>query len=321
MGDESVRSKFPVARWEVGGENLTFQVVRVEEVHTNRIVEHERPYRDGAKLDHTGPKAKGWRLTAIFINEEGQLAGIDDVQYPDNVDKLCDSFDKQETGTLTVPTRGPRRCKAESYQRVDDTEMHDSAHVVFAWKEDNEDDEAQQAYTSPSGKSALSALAAEVVEAATDAGVFNEDLQSFTDYADELADLANAPGDYVNDLEAQANAFKGKCENIEKSFTKAGDEAFSDLETLLTDPANSRAIGLLREAADDASRLVFERAGVSTRAVVTRTYNHIVSIVEVATDVHQPVEGLMILNSNLDDLLAIPPKTPIRIYDDFSDAA
>jgi len=81
---------------------------------------------------------KGWyvrhyELALFFFNSDKQEPGIDPVQYPDNLNKFCDSYlDHERNGILTLVTRGARRCRFIRYERIEDQDVRDAA-AVTAW--------------------------------------------------------------------------------------------------------------------------------------------------------------------------------------------
>ncbi|HZL96151.1 MAG TPA: DNA circularization N-terminal domain-containing protein, partial [Vicinamibacterales bacterium] len=108
MPDE-IFPRYPPASWQVPGRALiTFLVEDIQEDGGNRLVAHERPYRDGAKHDDTGSRAKRWAITSPSYNDHTE-EGVEQNQYPAVLNALIDSFDVHETGTLTLPTRGAVR--------------------------------------------------------------------------------------------------------------------------------------------------------------------------------------------------------------------
>lgn len=312
---DPVYRAFPTAKWEVGGRTYTFPVEQLTEGRSNRIAKHRRLYRNGARLDDTYANERTWQVSTSFFNDEDQEGGIDGAaQYPDNVNALCDSFDAHETGTLTLPTRGPRRCRAESYQRVDASEPRDTASCSYTWVEDNEDDDAVAAYKSPSAKTLVQPVAVETEAACEAAGVTSADLESLADLAADLVALAEFPGDFVADIDAKGKALVGKAMAVEKAFSKAATEGTNEAATLLADPTASLAGRRLRELGDATARMLGDVAGAGLR-VIGRTFPGPMSIFDVAVAVGQQVQQLITLNSNLPDLYEIPAGTVVRVFD------
>lgn len=307
--------QYPPATWKVAGKELTFAIERLEERRSNRLIEHKRIYRDGARLDDTGAEARRWVATCRFFNDQDQEAGIDGAgQYPDNLNELCDSFDEHETGELVLPTRGPRRCRAESYTRIEDNAERDQAVVTFIWLEDNEDDAATAAASIPSAKSQnINIIASADFALAKGSGIPTGNLN---DLASDLQGLAEAPGEFVSQFENRVNALGSKLVETERAFTKATAEAKTEAESLLTDPENSRALKLVRRARDNTAKIVDEVVQSLGPPIVSVTFPNPLSLWDVAAKLGQDPLELAKLNASLDDLLEILPGTPVRVFDD-----
>lgn len=304
-------SEYPTAEWSVEGTTVWFAVERLTERKVNRLIRHKRVYRDGARLDDTFQEAIEWTAVCLFFNDEEQEGGIDGAtQYPDNLNEMCDSFDIHETGNLILPTRGPRRCRAESYERIESWDVRNAAAVTFVWVEDNEDDGEAAAFTAPSAKSQnLSVI--EAVDFAFDIG--GGDSGNLNDLASDVQGLAEAPGDYASQVEGQVNAVSNKAKIVEESVTKATHEAKSEAETLFTDPEQARGVRALRKLRDNTAQIL-EDLAASTRPTITVTFPVVVAISDVAAKFSQTVEELSKLNGSLEDLLAIPIDTPVTVY-------
>jgi prophage DNA circulation protein len=317
MPRTEVNELFPPCAWEVEGVKITFPIDNIREGYRNRIVRHERLFRDGARLDDTGSKETIWTLTVSFYNDNDE-PGIDtpELQYPHVVDRLTDACKIHETGTLYTPTKGPRRCRAESYDRDDDAEDRESARVTFVFVEDNEDDETQREFSQVATGSAARKDAEEGVDAAYKEGAGGGfDMSDFNNFARELEGLANAPGDFVKDIDAKAEAIQRKIESIEDTFTTAKNEALTEVALLLTNPGASLAGRRMRRVGDLGKRAASQAAAGQIGETTTITFTKWVSIFDVATKVGQEADKLMYLNPTLPEPMAIEPKTPITIYD------
>ncbi|WP_437759481.1 DNA circularization N-terminal domain-containing protein [Sorangium sp. So ce1389] len=304
-------AKYPPATWDVAGQSVTFQVETLQETGGNRLVQWERPYRDGAKLDDTGSRAKGWTLSAIFYLG-GSEPGIDPDQYPDALNKLLASFDEHETGTLTLPTRGPVRCRAESYNRVETSAERDVARVTLTFLADNEDNTTAASFTAPSARSVVR----QQVEAATfwaqQQGAWSGDLSSLTEFAAELEGLINSPFEAMDQIEAKAKAIDSACERVENAFTGASSRVPAPLNRLLGLPPAVATLRGLR-ALRDTSRRAASDALSSLPRIVTKTFPTPKNLVGLSGELGQPFEQLLKINSGLDPLL-IPPGTPVRVF-------
>ncbi|MEE9395184.1 MAG: DNA circularization N-terminal domain-containing protein [Planctomycetota bacterium] len=310
--------QFPPCKWVVEGKSFTFAITSIEESYSNRLVPHERVYRDGARLDDTGSKATVWTIAAEFYNdldEPGVTFGPS-VQYPDRVDAFTDSLKIHETGELTTPTRGKRRARLESYTRNDTADTRDHATVNLTFMEDNEDDARQQEFSGVNGAGA----ARKAAEEGTDAG-YSEgagggfDMSDLNEFASELEGLMNAPGNFVGDIEAKANAIQRKVQSVEDTFTRNKNEAETEVTLLLTQPSASFALRRMRRSADIAKKLADKKAASQQLGITTVTFPRIMSIYDVATKMGQAPQELIVLNSAIEDMLRIPAKTPVTVLD------
>jgi len=100
--------QYSVASWTVNNRTLAFPAKVINDNGGNRIVQRERPFRDGAKLDDTGSRATVWAFEVLFENsiEESGLEINAMPLYPDVINAIIESFKTHETGDLVVPTVG-----------------------------------------------------------------------------------------------------------------------------------------------------------------------------------------------------------------------
>lgn len=309
---KDIFSQFPHAQWSVGGVTIAFPVESLSEDGSNRLAQHLRIYRDGARLDDMGAGPIQWEITTSFYNSEIHEAGLTEPQYPDAANALTDSFRKHETGDLTLPTRGPVRARAMRYRRVESTEQRDCCAMVLTFLEDNEDDETTSSWASASAAGALPSAVDEFMSAADAAGAVSDSLQSLAGFASDLEDLATAPQDYLGDLEELGADIERQCQNIEDSFATATTSAANEVTNLFAAPDKSLAIRKLREVRDKAAIATFDKTG--RKQTVSVTYQQNVSIFEVAADYGQASDALIRLNSSLPDLLDIAAGTAIKVY-------
>lgn len=315
MAEDGVFEQYPVAEWAVGTVVIAFPVARIQELGGNRLVRHKRIHRDGARLDDTGSQEKIWELTCDFHTDNND-PGIDNSGlYPQTLNDLIDSFDIHETGTLTTTTRGKRKCRAESYRRVEDAMERDMAAVVFTFVEDNEDDATAQSFQAPTAR-AIGKLTGEAASAAAASqGVgLNDAFSQINAKAAELESLASAPTDFIADLDAKANILSSKVIAIEKAFANTANTAGGEVALLLTNPGASHAGRMLRKLSDVARRSTIDIVSAGPR-IIAKTFPRTVSLFDVATELNQSIDTLLKLNPKIGDPLAILPKTPINIYE------
>jgi len=294
---------------------VTFAVETIRERHVNRLAPHKRYNRPGARIDNTGSDPKFYELALFFFNDTKQEAGIDGAtQYPDNLNSFCGSFDSQETGTLTLVTRGPIRCKAESYERTETKDLRDCAAVTAVFLADNEDDSSVADFHAPSAKSIAESLAYAAIAACEDAGVTSANLIGIGELTAQLVGYANFPGNFVGEYEQLGNQIVSSIAKVEEEFAKSAADATNDGETLLTQPEKSRGLRALRRLADVIPRIGAEQTEDADR-IISVTYDDAVTIFDVAVRVSQDAGELLALNRQLPDPLLIPPRTPVFVRD------
>lgn len=315
MAETTIFGQYPPASWDVpGAPKIVFPVERIDEAYNNRLVPHRRVYRDGARIDDTGGDPTGWDLTIGFYNAADHEEGVDGLLlYPDLLNSFCAACKIHETGTLTIPTVGPRRCRAESYRRSDTFSELDTASVVVRFLEDNEDDAAVAAFQAPSASSVASRYALEAIDASQLHGCTSEDLLSLTELAGELEELARAPVEMAAQMEGRAGNMAAAAARVQAAFAATGDRAHEDIETLLTDPTSSRAHRMLSRVRDTAHRAVadaYKHVGLP----VSKTFDRNLSIFTIAASLGQDAEKLLPLNQHIPDLLNIKRGTPVRVF-------
>lgn len=305
---------YPVASFSVGGLKYAFPVQGVNEDGGNRIIQRERPYRDGAKLDDTGSLAKAWRMTALFNNTIDE-PGLSEVNgelalYPDVLNALILAFDVHETGILTVPTVGEQPARAASYSRVEVDTMRSTATVTLTFLEDNEDEVGARIITAGSAQANAIRLANTTEFDAQSLSDWSGSMSDLTEFVSELEGLANAPSDTIADIETQNRQVQGAAKRV----TKLGMDH------------SVPGRGLMRGPNGNAT----ERKVVRTQAIAARTTNdarrgrpQIISIVvrrdtslfQVAAITGQDYVDLLAINPGLDPL-HIPTLSTVRVYAD-----
>lgn len=309
----SIFELYPTAAWEVdGGEKIYFPTENTRESYRNRIVRHKRYKRDGARLEDTYSEAIVWTITIAAYNSddhEEEVNGSD--FYPTELNKLLDSFTVHETGTLTTLTRGPRRCRAESYDRSEDKATIDSAAVVLTFVEDNEDDAETSNWAAPTAASIVVKTAEDAVRALEEEGVGSDAAASLNEMAGAIESYASAPGEFVGDLEAKASLLSSTVDKIENAHTSLSEEVGDETSALLTDPGASRAGKLMRKLSDVAQKASSQK--VAPPLVVPKTFPHDLSLFDIAPGVPMSVEDIIQLNPGLDPFF-VPAGTPIKVH-------
>lgn len=307
----TVFEQYPVGSWKVGSlPALKFPVCSVQESGGNRIIERERPYRDGSKLDDTGSKAKRWSLKVKFENSLTE-EGLDQTTllYPDILNQMIASFDIHETGDLTVPTRGKVRARAESYTRDEVETERDEASVTFIFVEDNEDNVGAQQFEQMQINASARRLAEQTVFSATSEGMWSTSLADLNEFASELEGFANFPGDVVADIDSQASIVIGATNRVERAFIRETEEN----DALLADPELSQTQRKLEENRDLAGRARGEAWQGRPRPVPFYVDGD-TDLFTIAARLGQIPEDILSINPGLDALF-IPAGSVVQVLE------
>jgi len=302
--------KLPPAKWTVSGDEIYFIATSVSEDGGNRIVERERPYRDGAKLDDTGSRPRRWTVSTLWENtltEDNFPPAI--VLYPDQLNLMCASADQHETGDLQLPTRGKIRCRLQSYSRVEDDLVKGCAKVQFVFIQDNEDAIGTSLLSAPSARASIRQVVDGCVNSFEMAGSFSQFIESLESASQDLQEAIAAPGEALDDVDTKASRVIRACENIERQAVVSAGFATDHL----SDPESYAAWRQLRSTNDVASRAMNEKhSGIGKIASIVTTAT--VSIFDIAVKYGQDPARLMDLNSAIEDFLVIPTMTLVRIF-------
>jgi prophage DNA circulation protein len=287
----------PPASWKVSSsKELFFACTSISEDGANRLVERERPYRDGAKIDDTGSKARRWRVEVIFNNsvlEPGMKADL----YPAILNDLIRSFDLHETGDLTLPTVGKIRARALTYSRVEAYDVRDEAKATFTWVEDNEDAVGARAFNPPTVKATALILAQQTTFSAASDATWDSTLADLNESAAKLEAIANFPGDTVQDLDAQAGIVVAATNRVLRAFTT--ERPTERARRQLTDPDASvtqRKLIQLKSTARKAKK------DLSPEGIARIVIEDTSSLYAIAVNTNKNVEDLIRLNPGVNPL-------------------
>jgi len=204
----AVHEQFPVLSWksESMDQAILWTAESIREERGKRTVEQERAYRHGAKIDSTGWKGRQFRIKSAFNNTLDE-PGVGDLplMYPDRLNALIRSFDFEETGTLTLPTRGPVRCKASWYGRGDEIGEDDEASCEFVFLEDSEDEVNPDTLADPQVNATIVRLSQQTVFSAERLGSLNDGYVDLVTAASQMETLLLAPGRALDDIKSQGN--------------------------------------------------------------------------------------------------------------------
>ena len=314
MADETVFSQYPIASWTVAGKTYQFPVETVKETGGNRLVNRERPYRDGAKIDDVGSSPKCWSLSSCFNSTVVGEGGSDSAPlYPDVLNDLLRSFDKHETGDLVVPTIGKIRARAKSYSREEKNDEIDTARVTLEFIQDNEDKVDATAFTLPTVRSSVAALAQATTFSAESDGSFNSTLADLNAMASQLEAIASYPSDTLQDLDNQAGIVVNATNRVLDAFTSKSNNPKTKARAMLSDPDSSMTQRKLTALQDTSARARAELRA-NEPPIVRAIFDVPLSLFDIAARLGQDANKLIALNPALDPFF-IPANTNVRVHD------
>jgi hypothetical protein len=296
--------------WEVKGYKINVPVTAIQESYSNDLAKHKRLYRTGERVDPLGGFSRIWTVSSEWYN--GATDKVTPGRYPDDLDILIASFKVRQWGTLTLPTAGPVRACAWTYERSEvPSDGRDYAATKCVWVEDIPDDETASQWQAPQASSVAKRYAEDTQTALADVALDGDPLGEIQAFCDDLSTLARAPSDFVSSVEGRANQTLKSIQRTEEAFTGAATSGLGELGTLLTHPSASRAGVMLRRLADTVGSA---RANHTSPSIITRRYPVTVSIFAVAAELKQDPVQLFAMNSRLGNLNAIPAQTPIKVF-------
>lgn len=295
---ESVYEKFAVASWQVGNEGvIRFPAIEITDTKGNRIVQHERPYREGAKLDDTGAKVRVFAMRAYFDNSirEPGIEGNPSPLFPEMLRRMQASFDVHETGNLTVPTVGVVRCKAVSCVRRDTPSTPGGPFVDLVFEQDNEDALDRAIIDAPTVKGSIPALAEQTVFSAQSGGSWIDTLDQLENDVGALENSLNAPGRATNEVESLARRNRRSQARMVATinkFSQAEERPFSE-------PSGSQTERQLLTLRDRQAQAAGERARSLPQTKEYKIVALQTSLFEIAAKFDQDVSDLLDLNDSL----------------------
>lgn len=310
--DSTQFEQYPPLQFTVGGVTYAWPVHVIQEQGENRLIERERPYRDGAKIDDTGSKAKRWTVECLFNNThaENDLDQINGGRplYPDVLNELIALFDVHETGDLVIPTAGKVRARAATYSRTERTDDRDAALVTFVFVEDNEDKVDFRSLQQPSANANARRLASTTTFDAQSVGAWSASLADLDVLVSELETVVNSPGAVEQDAKQKAGRIQGNAIRARDAF-KNGARNGRDM---FLDPTGNKAERKLTRQRDLSARAANEsRRG--RPALVSIVFKEWTSLFRVSAVVGQSFDDLAEVNPLLDPFY-IPALTPVSVY-------
>lgn len=311
--EEEVFGQYPSASWTVAGATYVFPVEAIRESGGNRLVNRERPYRDGAKVDDVGSSPVCWTLTCRFNNtvQEGNSDSVP--LYPTVLNNIIRSFSKHETGDLVVPTIGKVRARAKSYSREDKNDERDSATMTLEFVQDNEDKVDASAFSLPTVRASARVLAESATFSAESDGSFDATIADLNTFADQLEAIATFPSNTLQDVDNQAGIVVGATNRVLNAFTSKSNNPKTKARAMLSDPDASATQRRLVALQDTAGRARAELRA-NQPSIVRAMFETPLTIFDVAAMIGQDAGQLIALNPALDPL-NIPANTVVRVYD------
>lgn len=315
MAERTEQSKYQIASWTVGGVRIRFAVLSITDTQGNRIVDHERPYREGAKLDDTGGQARQWTFETVW-NASVIEDGIDDngrPLFPDMLRVLQLSFDTHETGDLIVPGVGEVRARALTCSSKEEFGQIDHAEATLVFKQDNEEALDRALLRPPSARATVRRTAEQTTFTAQRNAVWGKQLSgskgqlSLIQAAEALQDLMLAPGRSVQAVEARARRNRTDIARLIR--------VQHDIDGQFTSPRGSAAERQLVTLQDRQAQAAGERSRGRPSTVPFVVDVEVTSIYEIAARFDQDAQELIELNdSRIEDPFELRRGTPILVF-------
>ena len=126
-----------------------------------------------------------------------------------------------------------------------------------------------------------------------------------------IEDYANAPFEFVGDMEAKVRSVNNAVSSMEDTYAKRTEEAQNEVETLLTDPGASRAGRLLRDLQDTVNRAVGDKLSKGP-VIFTKTFGQDATLFGIAVTEGMDLQRLFDLNPGLDPFMVLA-NTPVSL--------
>lgn len=311
--EEEVFEQYPAASWTVGKKTWEFPVNKISESGGNRIVQRERPFRDGAKLDDVGASPVCWTIEVLFQNSLQEGNSDAKPLYPNVLNEMIRSFATHETGDLVVPTIGKVRARAKTYRREETNDARDQAVVTFEFVQDNEDNIDATAFALPTVRASVKRLAESATFAAESDGTFNSALADLNEFAANLEAIATFPSDTLQDIDSQSAIVVAAVDRVMNAFTSKNNNPTTKARGMLGDPDSSVTQRKLVSLQDTSARARAELRK-NLPPIVRTVFEVPLTIFEVAVLTGQNAEDLLAINPSLDPLF-IPAGTVVKVHD------
>lgn len=286
--------KLPTIAWR----GISFPISNLRTAFQQRIVQHEKPDRPGAKLEGTDRKAIMTTCTALFDNGLvfDTSANTDQPLFPDVHRQFMLACLDKTTGDLLHPIVGTIQAKCATFESAIDAGRRGGAHVQVSWIEHN-DDSVSLGTPSPLSFAAVSASAldTELVKFPTVGGNVNT---SFT----KLLFQIQAAADTVSLIEKRGAAI---IPSVLRTLKQTND-ALVSLGSATTHLARELIVQL-------AGALLAYQQSVTVKATIKTFVTRIdTTFGAIATELGVPVQILVNLNPSLVSSPRIPRGTSVR---------
>lgn len=305
----------PAASWRVGSGPTIFLPIEgdITEKGGNRIVQHKRSGRPGAKLDDTDSEPREWTFTACFNNTVVEQ-GVDNAVplYPDVLKLMVASFAIHQTGDLTLPTVGQVRARAWNYTRIEAMDKRSEGALQLHFIEDNEESAATVAFQSPSVRGTVEALADQTSFSAGTVAALDVDLQQAKPRSTDIASLLLAPGRALADLQTKVTSSR---RSLQRSFDFQVEFARS-VGASHDEPRGSEFWRNLIRLLDLQAKAADEKFSSQPRVKAFVVDVELTSLFEIAARLRQDASALLDLNSErVEDPFFLERGDVIRVFD------
>lgn len=282
-------------------------VISISQGISNRVIRKARIGKNGERLDNTGANARTWQVVSEWYNG-GQDTSAPNA-YPDDVNKLLALFAISKTGWLVLPTVGRVRAQLDSCNRVDQAGERDFCATTKSFIEDSEDDETVASFKAPPASSVAELYTSAWTGSLERDAIVGDPFLEISLFAADLVQLARTPERVAADWQSKVAQVRTAIGQVERAYTRTPTTPTGDVVSLLLLPSAARSLVKGRSLLD-----ALARSTTSSKEWREKKYDVPLTIYDVAAAENQNAERLMLLNSQLEDVCAIPARTPVRIF-------
>lgn len=304
MPQNTLAEKQPPVTWAPPGADLVaFPFTSFEYRGGNRIVKHERLYRDGARHDDTGGEPDTFIFHVHFFNNVKKAGVKGDQLYPDERNRLIAALKIHEVGNLTIPSMGTVRARAKDWTASENGEAVDQSLMTITFVGDNEEDVTAASFTAISAKSLVVPKTKDVVQQLQRQGVWSNDVKSLEQLAGQIENLASAPGDYARDLKERGERLTSALDRITYQFPATIG--------ILAPPGTIQTRGAITALRDIVARASNPNATQSSTRVLM--FAREMSVMSIAALSRHAVGDILALNPGIPNHSRIAPYTPVLV--------